>query len=523
MSFFSLSNSHKLPRHQVQHQIQQHCLFNEKNNQTVTYSYPSSMADIQPMQGGAVAILHFGPRKTATTTIQYVLNHPDTKALLGQDSFVYLGRDQTTRTLYGDTARKYVLYCILGGNNCSSNVSNEHDTPFANGTASKHRPNTNDKSKTMHLKWSRFVQKVQQARHNGQNVIVSDEAVPRAIQGRTQYMQQYLNAFAGFGTVRVVFGYRRLFDWIVSEYNEEFKLDTKLVTPFVEWYRHQVHHDTSSNTWSKENGPPPNRWFRVVDGAELRRFHGVFPTICVFNLHYYHDPFHPEEHPCDTRHGLVVEDTIANFLCHMIPETRQACEAACTGRLPEPPVEQQNVSPVTIDFDYIARRVAKELRWKNPDRNQLKDFSLRIQQYSSSVQQDTTTANETINHSSSPTIPMTCLLQDELERLYQKSLAMEHELVPKLYSSNTLTSRTKSYTTMILKQEEKEVVAEKEERNRDRPPRPERELREAFESAVSKGKFCNVDFLQLWSNRTWRTFLEETANHVRFPPSYSKR
>jgi hypothetical protein len=417
MPLSSVSNAHTPRQHQNQSQIQRHCLFNDKNNLTLTTSSSAtSMGDKQSTKDGPVAILHFGPRKTATTTIQYVLNHPETKALLGLDSFAYLGRDQTTRTIYGDTARKYVLYCILGGNNCETNVSDENDN-LANATTANHLPgNKNDKSKTMHLKWSHFVQKVQQARHNGQNVIFSDEAVPRAMQGRTKYMQHYRNAFAGFGTVRVVFGYRRLFDWIVSEYNEEFKLDIKLATPFVEWYHRQVYPDSSSIR-SHENGSSPNRWFRVVDGAELRRFHTVFPSVCVFDLHYRHDHRSPEEHPCDIPHGLVVEDTMTNFLCHMIPEARHACEAACTGRLPKPPVEQQNVSPMIIDSDFIARRVAKELRWKNPHRNQLDAFLLRIQAYSSSAQHDTSTVNETINRSISPTNPMICLSQDEVERL----------------------------------------------------------------------------------------------------------
>jgi hypothetical protein len=513
------TNSHKLRQHQNQYQIHQHCLFNDKNNRTLTTSASAtSMKDIQPTKDGLVAILHFGPRKTATTTIQYVLNHPETKALLGLDSFVYLGRDQSTRTIYGDTARKYVLYCILGGNNCESTVRDENHNLLSNATTANHltssNNNNNDKSKTMHLKWSHFVQQVQQARHNGQNVIVSDEAVPRAMQGRTRSMQHYLNAFAGFGTVRVVFGYRRLFDWIVSEYNEEFKLDTKLVTPFVEWYHRQVYPDSSSHG----TGSPPNRWFRVVDGAELRRFHTVFPTVCVFNLHYHHDPYHPEEHPCDIPHGLVVKDTMTNFLCHMIPEARHACVAACAGRLPEPPVEQQNVSPMTIVSDFIARRVAKELRWMNPHRNQVDAFSSKIQAYSSSAQHDTTTANETINRSSGPTIPMICLSQDEVERLYQKSLVMEQEMVPIWYSSSTLTSLTKNSTTLIHTDQEV-VVAEEEDPNFRRRFRSEQVLREAFENAVSKGKFCNVDFLQLWDNGTWRVFLEETANHVRYPPT----
>jgi hypothetical protein len=61
------------------------------------------------------------------------------------------------------------------------------------------------------------------------------------------------------------------------------------------------------------------------------------------------------------------------------------------------------------------------------------------------------------------------------------------------------------------------VVAEEEDPNLRRPFRSEQVLREVFENAVSKGKFCNVDFFQLWNNGTWRAFLEETANSVRYP------
>jgi hypothetical protein len=52
-------------------------------------TFPASFSGaIQPTKDGPVATLRFdGPGITATTTIQYWLNHPDTKARLGQDSF----------------------------------------------------------------------------------------------------------------------------------------------------------------------------------------------------------------------------------------------------------------------------------------------------------------------------------------------------------------------------------------------------------------------------------------------------
>jgi hypothetical protein len=113
---------------------------------------------------------------------------------------------------------------------------------------------------------------------------------------------------------------------------------------------------------------------------------------------------------------------------------------------------------------------------------------------------------------------MICLSQDEVERLYQKSLAMEQEMVPIWYSSSTLTSLTKNGTTLTHTDQEV-VVAEEEDPNFWRPFCLEQVFWEAFENTVSKGKFCNVDFLQLWDNGTWRAFLEETANHVRYPPT----
>ena len=45
-----------------------------------------------PFRRRPIAIIHIGPRKTASTAIQYVLKHNATQAYLEKDNFLYLGK-----------------------------------------------------------------------------------------------------------------------------------------------------------------------------------------------------------------------------------------------------------------------------------------------------------------------------------------------------------------------------------------------------------------------------------------------
>jgi hypothetical protein len=237
---------------------------------------------------GPIAILHFGPRKTATTTIQFALTQNHSQQLLARDSLVYLGKNvRGQKSFYRTMARPHIFDCWLRNKRCN--------------TTAPH--------------WNTFVQQVEQERLLGHHVILSDEGLHRfSSQVSHDTFHQFVNVFSKFSHIRIVLGYRRLFEWMVSEYNQQMKDGSAAKLDFVDWYH------TTTQRHSDHDSTAPNKFFSLLEGATLQRYQtDVTNDISIFNLH--------------DSSSSSTNAVMANVLCHTIPEAHHACEAARTGTL----------------------------------------------------------------------------------------------------------------------------------------------------------------------------------------------
>ena len=123
--------------------------------------------------------------------------------------------------------------------------------------------------------WNTFVQHVEQARLQGHNVILSEEGRHRfSTRVSNDTLQQFLQVFQNFSHIRIVLGYRRLFEWVVSEYNQQMKDGSSTTLDFVDWYHSQLYRDR------------PGEFFSLLDGAALQRYQTVVSNdFSMFNLH----------------------------------------------------------------------------------------------------------------------------------------------------------------------------------------------------------------------------------------------
>ena len=187
-----------------------------KEKEATNTTYNSSWSDMTTTSNASspTLIMHLGPRKTATTSIQMVLSHFKRKTTyLSQDSFVYLNRERI-------------------------NIRRDE---------------------------KKFRGRFEQLRLSGTNVIYSNENLSYEIATEEDFYM-LKNALPGWD-IRVVATYRRYFDWYLSEYQQE--VDQGLVRGFKARNLLRYYETTKINTiFSPLDLSFINRWRR-----HFKKFH----------------------------------------------------------------------------------------------------------------------------------------------------------------------------------------------------------------------------------------------------------
>jgi hypothetical protein len=150
--------------------------------------------------------------------------------------------------------------------------------------------------------------------------------------------------------VRVVLGYRRLYEWLVSEYNQEFKpapLTTlvwggKALLPFDVENRGPF---TRQVEYFKKTGRHP---------THIRKDESYFPDVHIINQHALQSP-PSNQHPSD------VDPLLRHLVCEAMPNAKHSCQALENGIKPE---EIKSNSYVNFDYDRLAV-AAFERGWVN--------------------------------------------------------------------------------------------------------------------------------------------------------------
>lgn len=247
-----------------------------------------------------VAVVHIGPPKTGTTSIQHRLQDEFTRETLAKDGYVYIGRElgQLMQACDGEpykgwqAAVCHFKHCMVAGK-CEAEVF-----------------------------WTEFVDNLQSLRRNGTSIIISDEALIVWMSGDQQHSLDSLHAaLAGFD-VHIVSAYRRFTEWLPSLYQQRYKIPR--VDPRIAWL-------PSFAAFSQSDLYVDKHLTRL----KIDFWSSAFSTVEIFNMHQHKK-----------------EELDSDFICGHIPGATETCRLVKS----LPAEKAMNTGLTTHAFE--ARRVA---------------------------------------------------------------------------------------------------------------------------------------------------------------------
>ena len=223
------------------------------------------------------AIIHIGPRKTGTSSIQYALSTPNATDRLAEDGFEYLGK-----------------WPVVG-----KHWFHEMMLTFTDERTQIHQGAVVNDSE----QWKNFLGVVEKHRSQRKNIIMSNEAFPWVL-NKPEYLKAWRDALEGFD-VKIVVTYRRPFEWLLSEHFQELLYSIARgwdVSDLVVWFR-----DRLAGRVVERGG--------LVDAGVVDQWRAVFPNVYVFN---YHNPVPSKE-----------DNLLERFCCQaLMPEAPVTCTGA---------------------------------------------------------------------------------------------------------------------------------------------------------------------------------------------------
>jgi hypothetical protein len=239
-----------------------------------------------------IFLLHIGPPKTATTTIQCGLHHLS-KSLAEEDSYFYVGKSCPQ---YGSTME-----------NNETSVAGHHLLMGLNGGNPQTRGYIALKERMDH----------HLAQHH--NMIYSNEGFAHHLEDKNVTWQCMQSLFDGWH-VRIVIGYRHYFEWIRSLYYQQYLNPKKyklnwpgqknkgLEHPSFLWYLDYHLHRFETGNLSKDGGHHAPAFGHHLSLSTYKKFVPYFDDIQFFNLY-------------------GEGDLVTNFVCEMLPDVQHTCQS----------------------------------------------------------------------------------------------------------------------------------------------------------------------------------------------------
>uniref|UniRef100_A0A6S8K054 Sulfotransferase domain-containing protein n=1 Tax=Amphora coffeiformis TaxID=265554 RepID=A0A6S8K054_9STRA len=380
-------------------------------------------------------IIHVGPSKTATTTVQKDMGKLLVDALEADD-YVYLSRYRTrhydsvvqSTMRYSDDANechgKDVLTTEQNHENEDGN-GGEQDDDEENQTDQDHERqlqsdiDPNDTSFVVQDAvpcWNTFIAEMKEWSNKGKSVIFSEETVSNKSGTpfrRPEFFRRFIVALrdelesGDYFRFRVVVGYRRYAEWSVSAVkqmegrscassesvkNNAWELGP--CTPVWELVR----------DWMPKNAASPATAYRYYFTNEVvDKWRGYGFPVSIFNLH---------------RPGDLTEQ----FVCDMLPNASRACEAARQKALEQPPTRANSRSEAvgafgTLVYEAFQRGMIPRNKERHSVLNEMENYLA-----------------EKLGSTSPLTfaeLPLkNCPGDEEVQPLLDASLRLEKEIVP---------------------------------------------------------------------------------------------
>ena len=371
--------------------------------------------EVDGEDGRPLVVLHIGPHKTASSTIQCEFTH-HYEVLYKEASFAYIGRQypecqqkRSTRTRYQVDTRQLVS-CL-----------NRHDAD--------NRPC--DKRS----EWKDFETLLEALARKKKNVIISDEVFARMTTS-SESMELLKETLSRRFRVKVVVVYRRYYEWLFSMYNEKYKpLGRRSryqewpgshhgieMRTFVDYYRRSLQYEGFGGYQLKAEKANlhPAEWLRQLWTL-------YFSHVVIFNMHQ------------------AGETLVTNFMHQVLPGTEDAIKYIRQHKAP------YKVNPsVCLDYDILGVAAYRQgLVRKKLKRRQV---SFAVEKLFKTFQ---TKHNKTIS------LPMVCLLQNEKDTLLNRSLALERTVLHDIGDKEQHTLAFAEARNKFCNVDTKEVLANK--------------------------------------------------------------
>jgi len=244
--------------------------------------------------------------------------------------------------------------------------------------------------------WVKFNDFLTQAKENKMNVLISTERY-----WKISSIDVYKFLFRSF-EVKIVVGYRRLYEYVPSVYGQYYKfgcakkiphdpplyIETSSLIPSLSYF---------SLSWMNNLNHPTL--------AKLTQFKPSFDNIEVLNIHS----------PC----------VVCIFLCDVVQNAHKTCEAVRLKYLKED-IHNKNVGKI-IPVSRLAQQLLKASGDHDEPRKRLKcnALTMEIKQY----------MDKTLNWSLFD-LPKTCMPKKMLNKFLNNSLEIEKMLLPRFFESD---------------------------------------------------------------------------------------
>jgi hypothetical protein len=391
-------------------------------------------------------VLHIGPPKTATTTIQCTL-HQMSENLAKEDSYYFLGKT-----------------CPNLGHHMGNNETAIHGHHLLMGL----NGGNSDTRGYIALK-----ARMDYHRSQGNNIVYSNEGFANHMVDQNVTWELLQDLFVGW-KVRIVIGYRHYFEWIRSLYYQQYLHDKKYMKNWPGQGRGVAHPsfleylDYHLLRWETND--------LSVDGGHIARSFGHHLTLSTYHK------FSP--HFDDVQiFNLYDEGAVAtNFVCNMLPNADSTCNLLKSSST----TQQHTGSPTatittTTQMSSLVKRVSKSFDAQRIAEaayiNGYLDGSTSKEQVVSMI--ETKIQKGGLSRTSQF---MACPSPELEERFLKASLAFEKEIV-------------------LLAQHGRLEMGDLKKIN-------DNHIRQ-FQKAKSDGRFCEVNTEQVLGNNEWRTFLSE--------------
>jgi len=297
-----------------------------------------------------IMIIHIGPRKTGTSTIQESLF--ESKKRLKKDNFIYIEK-------YDVCFRDY-----FDGHKCDLEEVRDFNYRLARLHSSK------------------------------KNVILSSDRLIRSIQTKDDF--DYLLRKLHGWDVRIVVAYRRYFDWLLSEYNQE-------------CHKGKGFYRFASSLAGYYQQLNRNELYKPLEPSVLDVWKQHFDDVYVFNMYSDNQV---------NNNSSSKDDLFTRFICEAIPEAEDLCHALTTESFLISNAIRENTADDKATLDallitaaLIRKNIVKYAQWRN-------------------------TINIMNGHLSSINdMKHTCLSKHDLDEVYNISMTLEKDLLPDFHQS----------------------------------------------------------------------------------------